>query len=104
MPKNCLKSPILPKKLNFREYSRGVEYSTGPQNFFLHYEFVEVTPKNFYEDWMSSLENMHRVDPPLPKHSFLEGGGPPLKVPLSQIHCGMNGSINILMLHDQNKC
>ena len=44
---NTVKYAFLQKKLNFIEYSTGLEYSGGHEKIFLNYKCVEVFPKKF---------------------------------------------------------
>ena len=54
---------IFAKKSILTSHFRGVEYSTGPENFFLDQKYVEVVPKKFHENRLSSSKISIGVTP-----------------------------------------
>jgi len=83
------KMMISTKKLVFVGCHRGVEYSTGPQNIFLDQKYAEVIPKKISRRLVENFWKYLRGSTPLINRRFMREGGPPLKVPIRQIHCGM---------------
>jgi len=84
------KWPIFEKKLTWRGRFRGVEYSTGSENFFLNYEFAKDVSKKFSWKLNQNWEKYRWGGTPPSEMACFWGGGCPLKWPLRQIHCGMN--------------